>query len=123
VGTEHVSARKTIEPLVWSLPPLNWLQRIRLRLLAVMLGLFLAALATLSLTTLPAWPVVGVAFAVAVAVINTAGQRFSLDQQICLTCGVDVSKQPSGPHGVICPKCGGLSQSLPTDEPPTSRNA
>jgi len=88
-----------------------------------MLGLILAALATVSLTTLPAWPVVGVAFAVAVAVINTAGQRFSVNQQICLTCGIDVSKQPSGPHGVICPKCGGLSQSIPTDELPPSPNA
>lgn len=97
-------------------PPLNWLQRIRLRVFAVMLGLALAALATVSLTTIPAWPVVGVAFAVAVAVINTAGQRFSVDQQVCLTCGVDVSKQPSGPHGVICPSCGGLSQTLPPEE-------
>ena len=90
----------------------EWMQRIRLRVFALVLGLLLATIATLSLTTLPAWPVVGVAVAAAAFAVNTMVAKLRLEQPVCLHCGQDLSQQTAGVYGVVCPTCGTIDASL-----------
>ena len=62
----------------------------------------------LSLTTVPAWPIVGVAVAALALVVSrvTSG----LTETICLGCGVDLKDLPRGEHGTICPGCGSVNE-------------
>lgn len=85
---------------------LNWLHRVRLRALAFAVGIALCALGAISLTTIPAWPIVGVAVAFVAMGINRIASR--LDQSVCLACGADLTSQPTGEHGPICPTCGAV---------------
>lgn len=87
--------------------PWPWLQKIRLRVLAYALGLILAALAISSALTIPAWPIVGVAVAAVVFVINRTASRLADDT--CLGCGRAIADLPIGEHGKICPDCGTIS--------------
>lgn len=80
------------------------MERIRLRALAILLGLGLAVVAMLSLTSLPAWPVVGFAVATVAVALNSVTQR--LKSPVCWGCGGDIARLPSGEHGVTCPTCG-----------------
>jgi hypothetical protein len=84
------------------------MSRIRLRALALVLGIALFALGAISLTAIPAWPVVGVAVACAAVVVNRIAAR--LDHPICLACGHDIAGQPAGEHGVACSNCGAVNQ-------------
>jgi hypothetical protein len=86
---------------------MTWMHRIRLRALAWMAGIVLAAVAMVSLTAIPAWPVIGMAVAVAALTVNTITSR--LGGAICLGCGKDLTGQPSGGHGVACNDCGTIS--------------
>ena len=95
--------------------PRAWLAKVRLRVLAALLGLVLAALGTISLTTLPAWPIVGVALAGVVFVVNTIGSR--LAQDVCFGCGQDISAQSPGAHGVACGSCGAINDSARDSAP------
>ncbi len=85
----------------------RWVDRFRLRALAWVVGIALCALATISLTTLPAWPVVGVAIAFAAVAVNTVASR--LDVPSCLACGHRIESEPAGEHGVVCPSCGSVN--------------
>ncbi len=85
---------------------LNWLHKVRLRALALAVGIALCALGAISLTTIPVWPIVGVAVAFVAMGINHIAAR--LDQPVCLSCGADLTSQPTGEHGPICPSCGAV---------------
>lgn len=87
--------------------PISWLQKVRLRVLAYALGLVLAAVAISSALTIPAWPVVGVAVAAAVLMMNRTASK--LADHTCLGCGRDIAELPIGEHGKVCPECGAIS--------------
>lgn len=104
---------------------MTWMHRLRLRVLALALGLALAAIALTSLTTIPLWPVVGVAFAAVAVAVNSMGSKLS--SHVCHGCGTDIGDQPAGQYGVACPKCGRLTQRLAfrtgTSAPASSNDA
>ena len=85
-----------------------WMSRIRLRVLAFMVGLAFTAIGIISLTTLPAWPVVGVAVAAAAMAVNSMTSKLKIP--ICHGCGKPLGDTPGGQYGVVCPKCGFLTQ-------------
>lgn len=89
---------------------MTWLHKTRLKVLAYAAGVLLAAIGLVSLTTMPAWPVLGVAVAAVVVVINRAAGR--LNQHTCFGCGNDTGKLPAGDYGVNCPACGMFSQRI-----------
>jgi hypothetical protein len=86
---------------------MTWMHKIRLRVLGLLLGLVLAAIATISLTTVPAWPVIGVAFATLAIAVNKLTTRLS--QPTCWGCGTDLASADEGIYGVECPSCGLLT--------------
>ncbi|MFG0241789.1 MAG: hypothetical protein ACF8R9_03270 [Phycisphaerales bacterium JB054] len=85
-----------------------WMARIRLRVLAFVLGLALTAIGLISLTALPALPVLGVAFAAAAVGVNSLTSR--LKQPVCHGCGTPIGDVPPGHYGTACPHCGSLTQ-------------
>src|SRR3569832_2158509 len=87
------------------------MHKTRLRVLAFVVGLAFAAFGAVSLASLPAWPVVGVAVAAAWLVVNTVTAR--LTHPTCWGCGGDISGRPSGTYGGACPRCGSLNQGEP----------
>ncbi len=94
---------------------MNWMSRIRLRALTYLVAIALFALGVISLTTLPAWPVLGVAVACAVVAVNRLASR--LDSPVCLGCGSPIHKRPVGEHGVACADCGAVNQPAAGDRP------
>lgn len=87
---------------------MTWMHKIRLRVLALLLGTALATIATASLTALPVWPVVGVAVAAVALGVNKITAR--LRQPTCWGCGGDISREPKGGYGTICPDCGSITE-------------
>ena len=51
-----------------------------------------------------------VAFVFSVAFVAMGINRIAsrLDQSVCLACGADLTSQPTGEHGPICPTCGAV---------------
>jgi len=90
--------------------PLSWIKRLRLRVLALVGGLVLAVCAIASVTTLPVWGLIGVAFAAAAFTVNTMTSRLS--QPTCWGCGETLDGVPAGEHGLACPHCGSLTPKL-----------
>jgi hypothetical protein len=86
----------------------TWMQRTRVRVLWTLVGIGLTTLGVLSLTTLPAWPIVGVAVATLALAVNTISSR--LRHPICLGCGFDLKHEPVGERGSICPTCGTVNE-------------
>ena len=84
------------------------LRRMRYRVLGISLAIVLAAVSVITLSTLPAWPIIGVAVASMVVVINTVANR--LQQPICHACGLSLASAKFGTHGTICPECGAVNQ-------------
>jgi len=85
----------------------RWMRKLRLRAMAFLVGVGLAALAMISLTSIPAWPIVGVAVACAAVALNSIAAR--LDQPTCYSCGTDIGNEPIGVHGRICQSCGAIN--------------
>lgn len=77
---------------------------IRRRVLWVLVGIAATTVAIIAWTTMPAWPVVGVAVATLVVAVNTITSRLKHD--VCLSCGADMRDVASGAHGAMCPACG-----------------
>jgi len=75
----------------------------------------LTAVGLISMTTIPAWPVVGVAVATAAILLNTVTR--SLSTTTCLGCGGSLQGLPDGTHGRICPGCGAVNERLVGDFP------
>jgi hypothetical protein len=86
---------------------MTWMHKVRLRVFALMLGTLLAAIATASLTTVPVWPVVGVA--VAAVAWGISKMTIRLKQPVCWGCGGDLSQQAAGSYGKVCPHCGTIT--------------
>jgi hypothetical protein len=80
------------------------LDRIRQRMLWTLVGVCATAVGVIVWTTLPAWPVVGVAVATVVLAVNTLASR--VRHNTCLGCGGSIAGLVSSEHGVICPHCG-----------------
>jgi len=80
------------------------MQQIRRRVLWVVVGVAGTAVGVISLTTLPAWPIVGVAVAAVVVAVNGITSR--LKTPICYGCAHDLTGIEAGEHGAICPGCG-----------------
>jgi hypothetical protein len=89
----------------------NWFQRVRLRVFAVLVAAVLAVIGVLSWATLPAWPVVGVAIITVAAVVNSMTTRLS--HAVCYQCGDALKTTETGCYGVICEGCGAINQALP----------
>ena len=80
------------------------MHRIRTRVVWVLVGVVAMTIGVIVWTTIPAWPIVGVAVATLVMAINTISQKLSPDA--CYSCGVTLKDQPSSEHGKLCAACG-----------------
>lgn len=89
---------------------MTYIHRLRLRVLAWLLGIILAGIAAVSWMALPGWPVVGVAVAMVVATVSTMTNR--LKAETCYSCGQDIRHIEAGEHGRACPSCGAVSFTL-----------
>ncbi len=90
-----------------------WLRRARMRALAALVGVSIAAFGLIAWAALPVLPVVGVAVATVAVMINSVAAR--LDEAICRDCGHDLMGEAVSDYGVACPRCGLLN--------PPARNA
>jgi hypothetical protein len=90
---------------------MNWMQRMRVRALALVVGLIVAGFGIAAAFTLPVLPVLGVAIAAAAVVVNQAALRLS--HPTCYGCGRDIAQVRAGTYGVECPDCGTITQVLP----------
>lgn len=99
------------------------IHRLRLRVLGLLLGLVLAALATISLTAIPAWPVVGVAVAAAYVGVNRIMARITPSS--CPSCGHNLQGLGASANGIVCPECGsvGLGRPAPDASETEARDA
>jgi ribosomal protein L32 len=92
---------------------------IRRRVLWVLVGIAATTVAVIAWTTMPAWPVVGVAVATLVVAVNTITSRLKHD--VCLACGADMRNVAASAYGSVCPCCGqvheGSRMALSTDQP------
>jgi len=79
------------------------LETARTRALWIVVGVAATALGVLAWTTLPAWPVVGVAVATLVVAVNTITSRLAKDT--CLACGKSLKDATWSEHGGICSHC------------------
>lgn len=91
--------------------PMAWMHKVRLRVLAFMVGVGLAVFGAVSLASLPFWPVFGVAVAAVAVAVNRMTSR--LTHPTCWGCGADITGQPPGEYGVMCAACGSLNQDVP----------
>lgn len=96
---------------------MTWMHRLRLKVLAYAVGILLTALGLISLTTLPAWPVLGIAVAAVAFTIHAAAGRLTTVAPVCYGCGQTLAGTPEGEHGTICPHCGAVNQRLAADQP------
>ncbi len=93
----------------------TWLQKLRLRVFAIIGAVSIVADVGFSL---PLWAVLGAVVGTVLLTVNTMAAR--LDSATCLGCGQDLSKEPSGEHGVVCPACGSVSLPLTYATPDVS---
>lgn len=89
---------------------MTWMQRLRLKVLAMIGGLILAVVALATVTTVPVWGLIGVAVAAVAVTVNTLTARMS--QQTCWGCGQSLLGEPTGEHGQVCPHCGTMTPKL-----------
>jgi phage FluMu protein Com len=90
--------------------PRGWFHRARRLAVTATLAITIAAVAMISLTSLPTWPVIGVAFAAAAMVVNSVASRLTTDRMVCLHCARDLAHESPSAHGVTCPGCGAINQ-------------
>lgn len=80
----------------------------RRRVIWTVTGVAATAVALVAWTTIPAWPVVGVAVATVVVAVNTLANKVKADA--CWGCGERIAGLPRSEHGVMCPKCGTITE-------------
>jgi len=85
--------------------------------LAVLVAGALAAIVLVSLAAWPVLPVLGVTVAAVAMVVNSMTTR--LGSPTCWGCGQRLAPTTPGEHGVACPSCGAVNQTLP--QPPAHR--
>jgi hypothetical protein len=84
-----------------------FMHRLRLRALAVTVGLGLAVVAAVSLVSAPLWPMLAGAVAIACVAVSSVTSRLS--HRVCLGCGRGLDGVPVGQYGAICPGCGTIA--------------
>jgi hypothetical protein len=95
--------------LAYSFPvTLRWIHKVWLRVIALLFAASLLVLGVVSVTAAPVWPIVGVAVATVAVMWTNITSR--LDRPTCLHCGHDIENQPGSQYGIVCDKCGGLSE-------------
>jgi tRNA(Ile2) C34 agmatinyltransferase TiaS len=104
-----------------SLNDLTFLHKLRLRVLAILVGSGLAVFGLLSLVSWPALPVIGVAVITVAAVVHRV--TYKLSSPLCHACGHDLTGQPDSSIGLICPDCGAVNVPLPSPQTRGSRRA
>lgn len=92
-----------------------WMQKLRLRVFALIAGLALLAFGAVSVFAIPVIPAVGVAITLAVTMVNTMTSR--LTDMTCAGCGQSIAKLPAGTHGIACTKCGAINHPFNAGEP------
>ena len=85
----------------------TWLHKLRLRVFAIIGAVSIIAVVGFSL---PLWAVLGAVVTTLVFTVNTMAAK--LDQATCLGCGEDLTKEPAGDYGVVCPACGSINLPL-----------
>lgn len=88
----------------------RFLNKLRLRIFAVLTAVILAAVAVISLGVWPV-PVVSVALITAAAVLNTMTSKLAVS--VCSGCGESLGGVPTGAYGAVCPSCGTVNSALP----------
>jgi hypothetical protein len=84
-----------------------WMQKLRLRVFALMVALLLLVFGIIGMLSIPVLPVVGVAITIAVTMVNTMASR--LDTLTCAGCGESIAQAPAGTHGIACSGCGTIN--------------
>ncbi|MDX2131033.1 MAG: hypothetical protein SFY69_03140 [Planctomycetota bacterium] len=92
---------------------MTWMHRVRRRALWIVVGVGVTALGVIAMSTIPVWPVLGVA--VATLAIALGSITRSVSPNTCLGCGHNLAGTPAGEHGRICPTCGSLNERLVGD--------
>jgi hypothetical protein len=93
---------------------MNFLLKLRLRVVAVLIALGLGAAALIGWAAWPVVPVVGVALMTAVALVNTITHKLS--PACCQGCGKSLAGLPAGAYGAVCPGCGAVNTQVPAAE-------
>jgi len=91
-----------------------WMQRLRLRVFALVAALVLLVVGVVSMFAVPVLPAVGVALTIAVTMVNTMTSR--LNDMTCTGCGKSIAKLPAGTHGIACKDCGTVNHPFNTGE-------
>lgn len=91
-----------------------WLDRLRLRVFALVMIIGIVAWSLVSFLALPALPVVGFAVAGVTLVVNLLASKLQPRAVLCWNCGRDLADQAAGVHGVPCPGCGCISEPTST---------
>lgn len=81
-----------------------WLQKLRLRVFALLVALTIAVFTVVGMLSVPVLPAIGVALVAAVTMVNSMTTKLSA--MTCSGCGTDLSKTPASTYGVTCPGCG-----------------
>ncbi len=93
----------------------GWFRRLRRTAVAATIAIAALAVATLSLTSLPTWPIVGVACLAVATAVNTIASRLSPTTMMCFECGSPLDGQKAGTYGVVCASCGTINQPYVVD--------
>ena len=83
----------------------GWFGVLRRRAATWVFAIAALAVATISFAGLPTWPVVGFAVLCVATAVNSIASRLQTDRLTCLGCGEDVTREPAGTYGVVCPTC------------------
>ena len=92
-----------------------WMQKLRLRVFALLAGLALLVVTVVGVFAVPVLPAIGVAVGIALTMVNSMTSR--LEHMTCSGCGSDIAQVPAGTHGIPCPKCGTINHPFNTGEP------
>lgn len=91
-----------------------WMQRLRLRVFALLVALVILVFTVVGMLSIPVLPAVGVALTIAVTMVNSMTSR--LDALTCAGCGTSIEKLPAGTHGIACMNCGTINHPFNTGE-------
>jgi len=87
-------------------PRMEWIRGARYRALAYVCAICIAAGAAIAFAGAPWLPVMGAAFVT--AVVSVSKLTTKLLRPTCMACGLDLSGEPIGMHGIVCPDCGSV---------------
>ena len=92
-----------------------WMQKLRLRVFALLAGLALLVVTVVGVFAVPVLPAIGVAVTIALTMVNSMASR--LEHMTCTGCGQDIAQLPAGTHGIACDKCGTINHPFNSGEP------